>query len=89
MKTEAVKDNQVITTAYVDQFRQENDWSRRVLAVDFCKEPIDLVTNNQDNDFNDKKLTNIDSKTFNRNASSHNAVANKKYFNVELDKNII
>ena len=38
-----------------------------------------MVKNNQDNDFNDNKLTNIDSITVNRNPISDNEVTNKKY----------
>ena len=45
-----------------------------------------MVKNNQDNDFNDNKLTNIDSITVNRNPTSDNEVANKKYIDNELDK---
>ena len=33
--TQAVNDNQVITEAYVDQFHQENEKSRRDLGIDF------------------------------------------------------
>ena len=35
--------------------------------------------NNQDNDFNDNKFTNIDSITVNKNPSSDNELVNKKY----------
>ena len=45
--------------------------------------------NNQDNDFNNNKLTNIDSITVNRNPSSDNELSNKKYIDDELDKNTI
>ena len=38
-----------------------------------------MVKNNQDNDLNDNKLTNIDSITVNRNPTSDNELANKKY----------
>ena len=37
-----------------------------------------MVKNNQDNDFNDNKLTNIDSITINREPASNNEVPNKK-----------
>ena len=56
LKTQAVNDNQVITKAYVDQFHQENERSRRELGIDFYNESIDIVRNNQDNDLNDNKL---------------------------------
>ena len=82
-------DNEVVTKSYVDQFHQEKERSRRCLGIDFCDESSDLVKNNQDNGFNNNKLTNIDSVTVNRNPTSDNEVANKKYIDDELDKNTI
>ena len=55
LNTQAVNDDQVITKAYVDQFHQENERSRRDLGIDFYDESSDLVKNNQVNDLNDKK----------------------------------
>ena len=63
LNTQAVNDNQVITKSYVDQFHQENERSRRDLGIDFHNESSDMVKNNQDNDLNDNKLTNINSIT--------------------------
>ena len=48
-----------------------------------------MVKINQDNDFNDNKLTNINSITINNNPSDDNHVSNKKYIDDELDKNTI
>ena len=48
-----------------------------------------MVKNNQDNDLNDNKLTNLDSFQVNRNPISDNEVSNKKYIDAELDKNTI
>ena len=48
-----------------------------------------MVKNNQDNDLNDNKLTNLDSIQVNRNPISDNELANKKYIDDELDKNTI
>ena len=48
-----------------------------------------MVKNNQDNDFNDTKLTNVNSITVNRNPTSDNELSNKKYIDDELDKNTI
>ena len=87
--TQAVNDNQVITKAYVDQFHQENEWSRRDLGIDFYDESNDLVRNNQDNDLNDNTLTNVNSITANRNLTSDNELVIKKYLDDELDKNTI
>ena len=89
LNTQAVNDNEGITKAYVDQFHQENERSRRDVGLDFYNESNDLVKNNQDNDFNDNKLTNIDSVTVNRGPSSDNELANKKYVDDEIDKNTL
>ena len=58
----------------------------RDVGLAFHNEEVDLVTNNQDKDLNDKKLTNLDSITVNRNPTADNKVVNKKYFDDELDK---
>ena len=90
LNTQAVNDNQVITKAYVDQFHQENERSRRDVGLDFYDESSDLVKNNQDNDLNDKKLTTLDSITIIRNPILDNEVSNKiKYIDYELNENTI
>ena len=89
LNNQAVNDNQVITKAFVDQFHQEIEPSRRNLGIDFYDESNDLVKNNQDNDFDDNKLTNIYSITVNRNPSSDNELSTKKYIDDELDKKTI
>ena len=48
-----------------------------------------MVKNNQDNDLNDKKLTNLDSIKVNRNPNSDDELVNKIYLDDELDKNTI
>ena len=87
--TQAVNDNQVITKAYVDQFHQENERSRRDLGIDFYNESNDLVKNNQDNDFNNNKLTNINSITINTTPTDNNHVSNQKYVGDQLDKDTL
>ena len=89
LNTQAVNDNEVITKAYVDQFHQENERSRRDLGIVFYDESNDLVKNNQDNDFNDKKLTNVNSITINNNPTDNNHVSNKKYIDDQLDKDTL
>ena len=79
LNTHAVNDNHVITKAYVDQFHQDNEQSRRDLGIDFYNGSKDLVKNHQDNDFNDNKLINIDSITVNRDPTLDN----------ELTKNML
>ena len=78
LNTQAVNNNQVITKAYVDQFHQENERSRRDLGIDFYNESSDIVKKNQDNDLNENKLTNLNSITINGNPTSDNEVTNKK-----------
>ena len=63
LNTQAVHDYQDITKAYVHQFHQENERSRRDLGIDSYDESNDLVKNIQDNDFNGIKLINLDSIT--------------------------
>ena len=89
LNTQAVNDNQVNTKAYVGQIHQENGRSRRDLGIDFYNESNDLVKNNQNNDLNDNKLTNINSITINNNPIDDNHVSNKKNIDDELDKNTI
>ena len=89
LNKQAENDNEVVTKAYVDHFHQENERSRRDLGIDFYNESNDLVKNNQDNDLNDNKLTNLDSTKVNRNPNQDNELVNKKYLDDELDKNTI
>ena len=89
LNKQAENDNEVITKAYVDQFHQENERSRRDVGLDFYNESNDLVKNNQDNDLNDNKLLNLDSIMVNRNPTLDNELSNKKYIDDELDKNTL
>ena len=43
LNKQAENDNEVITKAYVDQFHQENERSRRDLGIDFYDESSDIV----------------------------------------------
>ena len=80
LNTQAVNDNEVITKAYVDQFHREKERSRKDLPIDFFDELSDLVKINQDNNLNDKILTNLDSITINRDPIPNNEVANNKIY---------
>ena len=80
---------EIPTKAYIDSLHEENERSRRDLGIDFYDESNDLVKNNQDTDFNDNKLTNINSIIINNNPTNDNHVSNKKYIDDELDKNTI
>ena len=89
LNKQAENDDEVITKAYVDQFHQDNERSRRDLGIDFYDESSDTVKNNQDNNLNDNKLTNINSIIINNNPADDNHVSNKKYIDDELDRNTI
>ena len=89
LNKQAENDNEVITKAYVDQFHQENERSRRDVGLDFYDESSDLIKNNHDNDLNDNKLTNLDSISVDRNPILHNDIASKAFKDNELDKNTI
>ena len=89
LNTEAVNDNHVITKAYVDQFHQEKERSRRDLGLNFHNESNDIVKNNQDKDFKDRKLSNLDSIIINREPISDNEVTNKKYVNDNIEAGTI
>ena len=86
VNTEAVNDNQVIIKAYVAQFHDDNERNRRDFGLSFYDEEVDLVKNNQDNDLNDKKFTNLDSFVVNREPTSDFEISNKKFIDDELDK---
>ena len=77
------------TKAYNDSIHVENEQSLQDLGLDFNDESDDLLKNNQDSDFNDKKLTNIDSITLNRNPNSDNEVTIKKYVDDSIKKSTI
>ena len=89
LNNQPINDNEVVTKSYVDQFHNDNERSRRDLGIDFYNESNILVKNNQDNDFNDNKLTNINSITINNNPTDSNHVSNKKYVDDSLDINTI
>ena len=89
LNKQAENDNEVITKAYVDQFHDDNERNRTDVGLSFYNEEVDLVKNNQDNDFNENKLTNINSITINNNPTDDNHVSNKKYIDDELNKNTI
>ena len=55
LNSQAVNDDEVFTKAYVDQFHNDNERSRRDLGIDFFSESSDLVKNRQDNDLNEKQ----------------------------------
>ena len=55
MNEQSENDHEVITKAYVDQFHNDNERNRRDVGLWFYIEEVDLVKNNQDNEFNDIK----------------------------------
>ena len=77
LKKQTEIDNEVITKAHVDQFCKENERSGRDLGREIYDKSNDSVKNNQDNIFDNNKLTNLDSITVNSNPSFDNELANK------------
>ena len=53
--------SEIPAKAYIDSLHEKNEKSRRDSALQFHDESSDLVKNTQDQDVNDKKLTNLDS----------------------------
>ena len=80
---------EIPTKVYIDSLHDENERNRRNFRLAFYNEEVDLVKSNQDNDLNDKKLTNLDSITVNRNPNLDNELSNKKHIDYEFDKNTI
>ena len=78
LNKQAENDNEVITKAYVDQFHDDIERNRRDVGLSFNNEEIDLVKNNQDTNFNDNKITNLNTVTVNRNPILDNELVNKK-----------
>ena len=89
LNTQAVDDYQVQTKAYVDQFHQENEQSRRNLGIDFNDDWNDLVKNNQDNDLNDDKLIIVNSSTINQDAILDYQVSAKKYLDDSIGEGYV
>ena len=87
--TQAVNDNQDIIKAYVDQYHDDIERNRRNSGLAVFDEKVDLVKINQDNNFNNNKLTNLDSVLIKREPVSDNELANKKYIDDELDKSTV
>ena len=80
---------EITTKAYIVSLHDENERNRGDLGLSFYDEETDQVKNNQDKDFNEFKLTNLDSLTVNRDPSSDNQISRKKHFDNDLDKNFI
>ena len=69
LKNQTVRDNQVFTKSYVDQFHRENEQFRQDSGIDFYMESSDLVKQNHHKNFRDDNIANSDSITVNRNPS--------------------
>ena len=81
--SQGIIESPVITKAYVDQFHNDNERNRRDVGFSFYNEEVDLVKNNQDNDFNDNKSTILYSITVNRNPSSNHELAKKSMLMIQ------
>ena len=84
LNSPTVNDNQVIRKSYLNQFHQKNERSIPDLGIIFQNESSDLVKIDQDSNFKDNKLKNLNSFTVNRNPSSYNELSNAKYVDDSL-----
>ena len=71
--------NEIPTKTYIGSSLDEKEKSRRDKQLDFYNQTSYLIKYNQDKNFNDSKLTNLDSVTVNREPISNNELGNKKY----------
>ena len=77
LQTQSVNDIQIIFKADVDHFHDDNEKNSRDLGLSFYDGEVDLVKYNQDNDFSDIKLTDIDFITINRNPNLDKEISKK------------
>ena len=82
--------NELTPKIYVDNALSELlSYVNELHEINRNKRDLSSVFNDQDNEFDNNKLTNLDSVTVNRNPILDNELANKKYIDDELDKNTI
>ena len=83
-------ENAVTSKFYVDSALSDIlSFVNELHEINRNKRDLSSVFNNQDNEFDNNKLTNLDSVTVNRNPNLDNELANKKYIDDELDKNTV
>ena len=70
---------EISTKTYIDSLHDENERNRRDVGLAFYDEELDLVKNNQDNDFNDIRLINLDSVSVSTYPSLDNELSIKKH----------
>ena len=82
--------NELTAKIYVDNALSELlSYVNEVHEINRNKRDLSSVFNDQNNEFDNNKLTNLDSVTVNRNPNLDNQLANKKYIDDELDKNTV
>ena len=82
--------NDLTPKIYVDRASSELlSYVNELHEINRNKRDLSSVFNDQDNEFDNNKLTNLDSVTVNRNPNLDNELANKKYIDDELDKNTV
>ena len=82
---EAIEDENLVTLGYVKSLHEDNERNRRDIGLSFYDENSELVKNNQNNDFNNNKIINVQSIEINDTPTFDNHVLNKKY----VDDNFI
>ena len=85
-----VAPTEVVSKFYVDNGLSDVlGYVNRLHEINRNRRDLSSVFNDKDNEFDNIKLTNLDSASVNRNPSSDNELANKKYIDDELDKNTV
>ena len=83
-------ENAVTSKFYVDSALSDIlSYVNELHEINRNERDLSSVFNDQDNEFDNNKLTNLDSVTVNRNPNLDNELANKKYIDDELDKNTV
>ena len=82
--------NDLVAKLYVeDALRDTLGYVNELHESSRNRRDLSSVFNDQDNEVDNNKLTNLDSVTVNRNPNLDNELANKKYIDDELDKNTV
>ena len=82
--------NDLTSKLYVDNVLSDLlSYVNELHEINRNRRDLSSVFNDQDNEFDNNKLTRLDSITVNRNPTSGNELASKKYIDDELDKNTV
>ena len=82
--------NDLTSKFYVDRALSDVlEYANELHEINRSRRDLSSVFNDQDNEFDNNKLTNLDSNQVNRNPNLDNELSNKKYIDDELHKNTV